>query len=310
MDRFGGTAAAAALVGLLAGCGDDDEMVTPEEMSAFALRFAAVYQGSEVGCGDRLTGLGTGGTAEAEMNDLRFYVSSVQFFDEAGDPVETELDENEFQYHSAEGDVALIDLTDTSAGACAGMGLGFPEGTARMNDVITGRTFIDRVRQVTFEVGVPQRVQKAVIANHTAEDAPSPLREMHWSWGFAYRNLVLNFTILDGGVAGEGYLHVGSTACGGDGVKALTDQQSCGRPNTAAVLISSFSLDDDTVGIDLGALLANLDFLVDQSQVLVPGVSCHSSDSQPDCPQIFDNLGIDIADGGARADLNTVFARR
>jgi uncharacterized repeat protein (TIGR04052 family) len=309
MVRFGGSAAAAVLAASLGGCGDD-EVVTPEEMADFALRFAAVYQGAEVGCGDRLTGLGMAGTSEAEVSDLRFYVSNVQFFDEAGDPVALELDENEFQYDSAEGDVAMIDLTGTSAGACAGTGLSFPEGTARTNNVLTGRTFVDRVRQVTFEVGVPQRLQKAVIANHTAEDAPSPLREMHWSWGYAYRNFVMNFTIADGSVAGEGYLHVGSTACGGDGVKALTDQQSCGRPNAAAVLLSSFSLADDTVGIDLAALMSNLDFLVDQSQVLVPGVACHSSVDQPDCPQIFTNLGIDITDGGARADLNTVFVRR
>jgi uncharacterized repeat protein (TIGR04052 family) len=293
----------------LSACGDD-EVVTPEELEAFALQFAAVHGGQEVGCGDRLAGFGSSQTAEAEVSDLRFFVSNVQFFDAEGDPVELELDQNEFQYQSPEGDVVLIDLTDTSVGACAGDGLSFPEGTARVNSVLTGRTYLSQVSKITFDVGVPQSVQKAVIQNHTAEDAPSPLRELHWSWGFAYRNFVLNFTILDGAVAGEGYLHVGSTDCGGDGTKALTDRQSCGKPNTASVLLDSFSLTGNSVGIDLGALLANLDFLVDQSGTMVPGVSCHSSVDQPDCPQIFGNLGIDIADGGDDTALNSVFFKR
>jgi uncharacterized repeat protein (TIGR04052 family) len=297
---------AAVVVLALSGCGDEDT-VTPEEMEAFVLQFAAVYGGQEVGCGDRLTGFGA---MEAEVSDLRFFVSNVQFFDAEGDPVEMELDQNEFQYHSAEGDVALIDLTGASVGACAGTGLSFPEGTARTNSVLTGSTYLDRVRQITFDVGVPQAVQKAVIENHTAEDAPSPLGDLHWSWGFAYRNFVMNFTILDGAVAGEGYLHVGSTDCGGDGTKALTDRQSCGKPNTASVILDPFSLGTNSVGIDVAALLDGVDFLVDQSGMMVPGVACHSSVDQPDCPQIFSNLGIDIADGGDSAALNTVFIKR
>jgi uncharacterized repeat protein (TIGR04052 family) len=296
---------------LIPACGDDDDDGTdPDPVSAFSLRFAAYYEGQEVGCADRLGGLGTSGTAEAEISDLRFYVSNIQFFDADGNPVDFTLDENEFQYSSPEGDVALIDLTDTSAGACAGEGLGFPEGTARTNTVVTGQTRLGAVRTVSFDVGVPQPVQKAVIENNTAEDAPSPLREMHWSWGYAYRNFVLNFTILDNAVAGEGYLHVGSTDCGGDGTKALTDRQSCGKPNTAEVLLTSFDLSTNTVTVEIDQLFANLDFLVTQDEIEVPGVSCHSSEMQTDCPTLFENLGLDITDGGASAAFNTVFAKR
>lgn len=293
---------------LLPAC--DDNSVDPVELSEFTLSFVATFEGQEVGCGDRMEGLGTSGTAEAEVSDLRFYVSELAFFDADGNPVPLELDENDFQYHSAEGDAALIDLTDTSAGACAGDGLSYPEGTARTNFVITGRTLPEQVRTVSFEVGVPQAVQKSVIASHTAEDAPTPLREMHWSWGYAYRNFVLNFTILDGGVAGEGYIHVGSTDCGGNGTQALTDRQTCGRPNAADVLLGSFDLGTSKVAVDLGVLFESLDFLVDQGGTVVPGVACHSGASQPDCPAVFGNLGIQISDGGASAALNRVFVKQ
>lgn len=314
MPRFkqwGVLLAASCAVAALAvtGCGDDDdELLQPEPMTPFTLHFAAIHDAQEVGCGDRLTGFGATLSAEVEISDLRFYVSNIQFFDANGDAVPLELDQNEFQYTSADGDVALIDLTGTATGACAGEGLSFPEGTARTNGVVTGSTRVGDVKRIAFDVGVPQRVQKKVIANNTAEDAPSPLREMHWSWGYAYRNFVMNFTILDGGVAGEGYLHVGSTDCGGDGTRALTDRQTCGKPNAPAVAFNAFSLAADTVAVDVGELLASLDFRVAQDEsTTVPGVACHSSSAQGDCPQIFDNLGIDITDGETSATLNAVF---
>jgi uncharacterized repeat protein (TIGR04052 family) len=295
----------------MAGCGDDDDPMTPEQMSAFSLEFAAVFNGQEVGCGDQVTVLGRSGSIQMELSDLRFYVSNLRFVDESGKEVDLVLDENPFQYKSAAGDVTLIDLTDTSEGACAGTGLSFPEGTARTNRAITGMSYPDRVRGVRFDVGVPQAVQKAVIANHTAEDAPSPLREMHWSWGYAYRNFVMNFTLSDGAVDGEGYVHIGSTGCGGDGSRALTDQQSCGRPNTAAVSLGAFSIAADTVAVDIGALLANVDFVVQVDEsTTAPGVACHSSPNQTDCPVIFANLGIAIVDGGANAAANSVFSTK
>jgi hypothetical protein len=132
---------------------------------------------------------------------------------------------------------------------------------------------------------------------------------MHWSWAYAYRNFVMNFVIDDGGVAGEGYLHVGSTDCGGDGTRALTDRDHCGKLNTPAVAFEHFHL-DDVVTVDIGSLLAGVDFRVaesDTSSVTVPGVACHSSPDQPDTQPIFLNLGVDMATGDADASQNSVF---
>jgi uncharacterized repeat protein (TIGR04052 family) len=298
-------AAVAATVLLVAGCSDSTD---PAGLEPFTLNFAAVHQGAPVGCGDQLTGFGPGGTASVELSDLRFYVSDLRFYDEQGAELPVELDSNEFQYNSTDGSVTLVDLTGTDTGACAGTGLSFPEGTARTNRVITGSTRSGDVHSLSFTVGIPQHLMKQVLASHTEADAPSPLAEMHWSWAYAYRHLVANFTLVDGGMAGEGYVHVGSTDCGGDGTRAMTDRETCGRVNSPAVRFDHFHL-ADTVGLDLDALLAGLDFAVESSPggPMVPGVASHSSDSQPDTGPIFANLGIDPATGASTAATDAVF---
>ncbi|MDX2171304.1 MAG: metallo-mystery pair system four-Cys motif protein [Deltaproteobacteria bacterium] len=274
-----------------------------------ALRFVAVDGDQPVGCGDVIEGLGPDGASSVAVSDLRFYVSNVQFYDAAGRRLTTRLDRNEFQYHGRAGDIAMIDLTGTDAGACAGDGLTYPEGTSRTNGAITGRVSGGTPARVTFDIGLPQKLMKQVIADNTGEGAPSPLAEMHWSWAFAYRFLVMNFTVVTDGAAGEGYVHIGSTDCGGDGTKALTDRDACGRINTPAVALDDFDPQRDTVAVDIRALLAGVDFTVTTEEATVPGVECHSFD-QPDCPTVFDNLGLDFATGSADATGNAVFWAR
>lgn len=296
---------ALAGLGLAAACDDSNGPGDPEP---FTLNFAAVHNGQVVGCGDVLTGFGPGGSATVELSDLRFYVSNLKFYGEDGSEVPLTLDENAFQYSDATGSVALVDLTSTTGGACGGTGLAFPEGTARTNGVITGLSRPEDVHSISFDVGLPQPVMKAVLANHTDADAPSPLAEMHWSWAYAYRHFVMNFTLADSGVAGEGYLHMGSTDCGGDGTRAMTDRTTCGFINTPTVHFHHFHL-TSTVGVDIAALLAGLDFRVEQSPggPLVPGIASHSSPAQPHTATFFGNLGVDAATGTSTALGNSVF---
>src|SRR5690606_7510067 len=96
--------------------------------------------------------------------------------------------------------------------------------------------------------------------------------------------------------------------CGGDGTRAMTDRATCGMINTPTVHFDHFHI-DDVVGIDVGALLAGLDFRVEQSPggPLIPGIACHSSPSKPHTAPIFANLGLDVATGVAGAAGNTVF---
>lgn len=296
--------AIAALAGSVAACGDGDG----NDSRTFNLKFAAVDGTTPVGCGDTISGLGPAGTDRVEISDLRFYVSNLRFETGDGKLVDAKLDANEFQYLDDSGEVALVDLTGTAAGACTG-GVTYAEGTARTNLTISGSVDASDIRGVRFDVGIPQSMMKTVIANHTAEDAPSPLAEMHWSWAFAYRFLVMNFVVFDGAsTRGEGYLHVGSNDCGGDGSKALTDRDACGKPNAASVAFTSIDIDNDTIVLDVRQLLRNLDFEVTPVDApTVPGVECHSSAEQPDCATVFTNLGINQATGSATAATNRVF---
>ncbi len=291
----------------------DVEEATP---SAFQLRFEAAGATGPVACGTDLAAVGPEAGYTVGLNDLRFYVSNIVFRDEAGDVVDATYDEDDFQYTGTAGWVGLVDLTSNTGGACADGSISFSEGTARTHNAITGTAIVEHVASVSFDVGVPQALMKEVISNNTIEGAPSPLAEMHWSWASGCRHFVFNFTLSDLNHTGEGYLHVGSTGCAGEGELALESKTTCDYVNTPHVMLDGFSLADDTIAVDLAALLADLDFSVpDVHHGLVPkheggekaGVECHSSPDQGDCGTFYGNLGLDIATGTADAATNTVF---
>lgn len=306
---------AAFLISGLIGCsgGSDEGASTP-----VTLRFQAVDSGAPVSCDSVMTGLGPDGTTTVGLSDLRFYVSNVHFYDGSGNEIETKLSANDFQRPDTAGDVTLIDLTSNVSGSCTNSAIAFSEGTLRTNDAVQLLAQEGTVSRVTFDVGVPQSLMKKVVSTYTAEDAPSPLNEMYWSWASGYRHFVLNFTVHDrSGNPGEGYMHIGSRDCG-DGALALTDKDSCGFVNTPSVVLDGFNPDANTVTVDLRKALNGLTFvtaLYDSNPPydLIgsgPGVACHSAppDAQPDCAPVFANFGLDPATGASVASANSVFS--
>lgn len=291
------------------------DSTTGEALAPFSLRFAAVANGEEVGCGSTITGLGPDGEHTASPADLRFYISNLRMYAADGSEVTVELDVNDFQYTSDAGQVSLIDLTSNTEGDCESSAIAFAEGTARENDVITGMTQVADVTRISFDVGVPQAVMKDLINTTSAEAAPSPLGEMYWSWATGYRHFVFNFSVEDPeAVAGGGYLHIGSTDCAGDGELALENQDECGFLNTPKVDLDGFDLAAGVVAVDLGRALEGVDFLApiyDPKTFEIigegPGVECHSSPMQPHCATIFASFGVDIDDGTSAADQDAVF---
>ncbi|MBU2878431.1 MbnP family copper-binding protein [Aliiglaciecola lipolytica] len=301
----------AGLFGLsvLTGCGgsssSDDTLVAPVA-TAFKLNFKAMSGSEEINCDTMLTGYGSDQSYSVGLSDLRFYVSNIKFYDQYDVEIEITLDENEFQYQNAEGFVGLVDMTSNSSGSCQSDAIAFSEGTARTNTSITGTLFDTGVTKVTFDVGVPQGVMKDVIATNSAEDAPSPLNEMYWSWADGYRHFVMNFAIEDtNGIAGEGYLHIGSRGCGGDGLLALEGKDECDFVNTPKVELIDFDPAVNTVVIDVQKVLNDVAF-ASTNGTDAPAVSCHSapSSTQVDCGPIFVNFGIDGDTGEATASSN------
>jgi uncharacterized repeat protein (TIGR04052 family) len=284
--------------------------------SAFSLDFAALSGGKTVGCGDALSGLGLDGMNTASIDDLRLYVSALQFFDVAGNSVDLTLDSNDFQLLDPAGAVSLIDLTGNEVGACNPDNFPESEGTKRVHPAITGTTFLDKVASIKFNVGLPQALMKKVIADNTAEGAPSPLAEMSWTWAGGYRFFVLNLVVNKSGDAaksGAGYVHVGSTGCSASfEVNALSDRNQCAHLNTPAVALTKFSLASNKVTIDLDAIAKKLDFMAEtynekfEVNGAAPGVACHSAE-QGDCPDVFNAFGLSLDTGLADASKNIVF---
>lgn len=302
-----------ALPAFLFGCGGSSSSSSGEdgnqtEMESFSLNFIAKSADVDVNCDTMITGLGSDGTDSLYIRDLRFYISNLRFLDDAGMPLDIQLDSNDFQYNSEAGSVALIDLTSNTSGACdAGEG----EGTARTNNHITGVMADAAVASISFDIGISQAVMKDVINSSSAEDAPSPLNEMYWSWASGYRHFVFNFQVMDTlGTFGEGFLHIGSRGCGGDGLLALENKETCDFVNTPTVVLDGFNLDFDSVTVDISEALAGVDFRIaaQEGEQDSPGVSCHSSPMQEDCAPIFSNFGIDMASGSASAQTNAVFS--
>ena len=322
---------------ILAACSDDDmgDMANGNAMNElpvgqdqpFELRFAAVHGDMPVTCGQAIENLGIGGQSSMQVGDLRFYVSDVELLDANGQAIAHTLDTNEFQYRSDDGEVALIDLTDTSTGACAGDGLNFVEGTERVNATISGLATDAAIESVRFSVGLPQPLMKAVIAENTLEGAPSPMNEMYWSWASGYRHFVMNIsTAHSDGSIGSGNVHVGSRGCTGEGEgeNALETIDQCRSVNTPKVELSGLQA-DSVIAVDVASVVADVDFLnnvtdenrepvLDETGAIVTqsGVACHSAPvmMQPDCGPVFANMGLNPEDGTADAASNIVFSVR
>ncbi len=285
----------------LSGCGGDSSTSGGNTVD-FSLNFKAVHNGVEIDCDNMLTGYGPDASDSIGVQDLRFYISNVQFYNDAGEALDVSFDSNDFQYNSAEGFVALIDLTSNESGYCEG-----GEGTARTNAVITGSVSDANIADVSFDVGLPQAIMKDVIATNTAEDAPTPLNEMYWSWAAGYRHFVFNFSVMDTvGTMGSGLLHIGSRGCGGDGLLALEEKDQCDFVNTPTVTLENFDPDVNNVTLDVTEVLSNLDFEVSMQEQTTPGVACHSNPMQADCNDIFTNFGLNIETGLATGS-NAVF---
>ena len=302
------------------GCSDDSTSGPNGAKTAqpFSLKFAATANGQDISCTDKITGLGADGKQTVGLSDLRFYISNIHFLDAQNNDVEISLDKNEFQYTSPAGSVALVDLTSNTEGTCKDSAVAYAEGTARTNIAITGKTIVEDVALVRFDVGVPQALMKETIANNTLEGAPSPLNEMYWSWASGYRHFVANFAVENGqGEVGDGYLHIGSSDCGPADGKALEDRNACKFVNTPTVALSEFNLQKDSIRVEIPNALTKLDFrapIYDPMTFEVigegPGVECHSSPMQPDCGTIFTSFGIDIATGAVVPQAQTVFSKR
>lgn len=254
---------------------------TGNEDSELTIAFRAVYGDEAFDCQRDARPWGEGGGA-LRSTDLRFYVHGVELLTDGGERVAAELVED--GRWQAQG-VALLDFEDAQ-GNCE-------NGTPSQNRTLRLRAPAGAYTGVVFRLGVPFE------ANHqdpSAAQGPLAFTAMHWSWNGGYKFLRWEAS-REGGAPTR--LHLGSTGCEG----TVGNISGCARPNRPVVRLEAFDWQRDEVILDLAPLLQGLD----SSQASAgPSAGCMSDAEDPECPAMFEALGLDIA-SGEPAGAPTIF---
>lgn len=256
------------------------------ERRPVSIRFALLKDGQPASCAAPLGALGVG-KVPAILRDARFYVQDVALIDSSGAAIPVTLTANDWQIASERaGQVALIDF-ETGSGSCAG-------GTPATNTVITGSVPAGFYTGVSFTIGVPAAL------NHTSiEKSQAPLNSaaMNWSWQTGRKFMKIEADPAggvrkpDGSTAPTWFFHLGSTECSGN--PATGEIAQCKRPNRLPVTLAGFDPAHQAVALDLTSLFAASDIARDQGAA----VGCMSGPTDADCPPIFGQLGVSLANG-------------
>lgn len=295
------TLGAIGLVATLAACGGggDSGSTTPTATTQdVTIQFAAVSGSANtpVVCGTQISGLGSTPT-NAQLTDLRLYLTDVHLVNDKGVAVPVTLAKNEWQFTSGADRVTLIDL-ENAQGACGS------EGTAATNAVIKGTVPVGTYVRVKATVGVPEALSHSDVM---AAAAPLDIMAMGWSWqaGRKFAKIELNPV---GGVTTPSTtgtstvstfnLHQASTDCTGPN----NGTDTCANKNLAQFTLS-FDATTQQIAIDLAELFSASDIRANQNDA----VGCMSAKSDTDCPALFSKMGLDLATGGQATTAQTVF---
>ncbi len=275
------------------GSGGGDTHPPPSADRQVSLEFSAQAGQTPVGCGTPIAALGSG-AVQAELNDLRFYVSELALVKADGTAETVQLAANEWQL--PESGVALIDLED-GTGACA------DRGTAATNAAITGTVPAGNYTGLRMTLGVPSS------HNHTdtaAAPAPLDIQAMAWSWQAGRKFVKIEVAPVGGvyrpanpdvtppiteGQSPRWNLHLGSTGCTGNPVSGET--VSCAAPNRVVLHFDNFNVDTQRLVLDLQTLLLSSNLSID----LGGPYGCMSGKTDPECPAVFETMALDMESG-------------
>ncbi|MBQ0936616.1 MbnP family copper-binding protein [Ideonella paludis] len=284
--------AAASLAALSAcGGGDSTEDTGPK---AVRVEFAAVAGDTPITCASTLSGLGTT-SASGTLADMRFYIANVKLVTRSGSEVPLVLS-TEDNYNTTKGSdtLTLIDLEDKT-GTCA--------GTTEMNASIKGTVPAGDYVGMKMTLGVP------LALNHTDQTAATTVTPavinnavhpgMAWSWAGGRKFTKIEVTNASW-TAPTFFTHLGSTGCTGTN-PAAGQVDTCARPDRPVITLASFNPDSQKVAVDVKALLAGNNVTVNGAG---PG-GCMSGSTDPECPAVFNALGLDLITGTQLATTPT-----
>jgi len=281
--------------GLLSACGGgSDAPASPSTATTTAaatqdvqIAFVATVGSTPVGCASTLSGLGSQASS-AQLRDVRFYLSNVRLVSSSGTEVPVTLTTNDWQHGSGADGAVLIDLTDTSTGACAQA----TDGSAALNATIVGK-----VPPGTY-TGLRATVGLSDANNHSdvmTAAAPLDNMAMGWSWQNGRKFIKLELDpaggVADGSATATTYaVHIASTDCSGGNVATAT----CSHANMPQIDIA-FNPASQRVALDLNELFRGVDVATNATGA----VGCMSASTDTDCTTLFTNLGLRLSDGAS-----------
>ena len=294
------------------------------------ISFAGEFAGQAFDCSSQYLGTGATG-AQVTVSEFKVYVSRVRMIDDAGREHAVVLDDDGLWQQQ---NVALLDF-ENGEGNCT-------NGTPQTNSSISGMVAAGQYSGVAFDVGVPFEMNHV---DPTLAASPMNLTSMFWNWRGGYRFIRVDLAVVGGmkknmdakhsntaskttgrnmvqqgsahaglkavstkqqGMpkkhgAGRGWsLHVGSTGCQATGPTMAPT--SCKAPNRISVRFDEFDSSTDILVIDPANVLTQVD-VTSNTPETAPG--CMSSPKDPECPMVFDLLGI----GGSSTEQKLISVR-
>ncbi len=237
----------------------------------YSIKFSATVAGAPFSCTQSYPDIGLS-KSTIMPGDLRMYIHDVALVRADGQPVPLALTpDNKWQSNN----VALLDFED-GTGNC---NTNSPEtnltvvGTAPKEDDYTG---------VQFALGVPSGVDHL-----NAETAAPPQNDpaMWWSWLGGYRFIRVDVSTP---ANSSWNFHLGAMVCSGASMDSIT----CQFDDQSVVKLVGFTPGSSTVNLDLATLFADsdLDHQVDGVSDQVAG--CMSGPGDPECPVLFEKVGL------------------
>ena len=290
---------------LLSGCGSSSSSSSSSAID-ISIPFTAVAGSEAIRCGEILTGLGSANT-DVKLADFRMFVHDIKLITDQNIEIPVKLDASQSFQND---DVALLDFRDKveidgdTTEVCAEINTENSAANPNYNATVKGSVMVDSaytISSIQFTLGVPFDL------NHEDQsNAVEPLRNpglatgMHWNWQNGYK-----FTAFDvrpvGGVtrpsdetwsSPKWNMHIGSTGCsvGVSDLNSGTEPEICSAPNRPIITLAleSNNFDEIAIQLDYAELVAMSSLAQDDGSA--PG--CMSGGTDPECEEIFDNLGL------------------
>jgi len=263
----------------IAGCSDSDN----DEQRDITIDLAAKVNGADFNCGQTYTGVGTGGH-EYIVNDFRMYVHAVHIKDEDGKEYPVSLTQDGvWQFDN----LSLLDFEN-------GCAVGTAETNTSIRGEITAPKNIDiSEAQVCFTVGVPAD------KNHIDEaTAASPLNAsgMLWAWKVGRKYIRIDGFGDPNNLNNPFNIHLGAQGCPGASATA-PPSSACTVPNTVAVCIDDFDVDNHRIAVDVGSVLEGNNISVNLNGGPTARPGCMSFIDDNDCEEIMPRLSLDYSYG-------------